>query len=139
MKNGYLALAFHTLFILFSAAPLVVVCLVAFTDKGYLSMPFDGASLRWFYAILDNPEFIDGFLFSLYLGVSSATVALMLSIPAALAISRYRFPGREGLNAFLLSPLMIPHLVLGIAFLRFFTSLDLNGTFLGVALAHTLR
>ncbi|MBY4676175.1 ABC transporter permease [Marinobacterium arenosum] len=138
MRNGYLALAFHTLFILFSVAPLMVICLVAFTDKGYLSMPFDGASLRWFYAILDNPEFIDAFWFSLYLGIASASIALVLSVPAALAISRHRFPGRDGINAFLLSPLMIPHLVLGVAFLRFFTALDLNGTFVGLVLAHTL-
>jgi len=138
MRNGPLALIFHTLFITFTLAPLVVVCLVAFTDKGYLSMPFDGASWRWFAAILDNPEFVDGFWFSLQLGVASATLALVLSVPAALAIGRYSFPGRGAINAFLLSPLMIPHLVLGVAFLRFFSEADLNGTYLGLVLAHTL-
>jgi putative spermidine/putrescine transport system permease protein len=40
------------------------------------------------------------------------------------------------LTAFLLSPLMIPHVVLGVAFLRFFTQVGLGGTFLGLVLAH---
>ncbi len=43
-----------------------------------------------------------------------------LALPAAIAITRYRFPGRDALNGLLLSPLMIPHLVLGVALMRFF-------------------
>ena len=43
-----------------------------------------------------------------------------LSVPAALAIARYRFRGREAMTALFMSPLMIPHVVLGVAFLRFF-------------------
>ncbi len=49
-KNGLLALGFHALFLLFLAAPLIVIVLVSFTAKGYLAMPFDGASLRWYRA-----------------------------------------------------------------------------------------
>ena len=53
------------------------------------------------------------------------------SVPAALAIARYRFRGREAMTALFMSPLMIPHVVLGIAFLRFFTQIGLGGTFIG--------
>ena len=56
---------------------------------------------------------------------------VLFAVPAALAIARYRFRGREALTALFLSPLMIPHVVLGIAFLRFFTSVGLGGTFCG--------
>lgn len=136
--NGPLALAFHTLFIVFILAPLVVVCLVAFTDKGYLSLPTDGLSLRWFYAILDNPGFIDAFWISLYLGLASATMAIVLAVPASLAVVRFQFPGRDGLTAFFLSPLMIPHVVLGVAFLRFFTQVGLTGTMIGLVFTHVI-
>ena len=50
---------------------------------------------------------------------------------AALAIARYRFRGREAMTALFMSPLMIPHVVLGIAFLRFFTQIGLSGSFTG--------
>ncbi|MDX1607390.1 MAG: ABC transporter permease [Candidatus Competibacterales bacterium] len=136
--NSRLALAFHTLFIIFILAPLVLVCLVAFTSKGYLSLPTDGLSLRWFYAILDNDEFIAAFWTSLYLALASASLALALAIPAALALARYRFPGREAVTGFFLSPLMIPHVVLGVSFLRFFGQVGLTGTFIGLVFAHVI-
>ena len=46
----------------------------------------------------------------------SATLAIALAVPSALALARNRFRGREALVAFFLSPLMIPHVVLGLAF-----------------------
>ena len=136
--NGFWALLFHALFIAFIVAPLLVVVVVSFTPEGYLSLPTSGLSLRWFYAILDNQDFIDAFWMSLYLALASATLALTAAVPAALAIARYQFSGRAALTAFFLSPLMIPHVVLGVSFLRFFTQIGLSGTFIGLVLAHII-
>jgi putative spermidine/putrescine transport system permease protein len=137
-RNGPFALAFHVLFIAFICAPLVAVCLVSFTDKGYLSMPFDGASLRWYRALLQAPEFARALHASLVLGVASASIALVLAVPAALALARWQFAGREAINSALLSPMLVPHVVLGVAFLRFFTDVRLNGTMIGLVLAHVV-
>ena len=137
-RNGPFSLLFHALFIGFILAPLVIVCVVAFTPLGYISLPTDRVSLRWFAAILDNPRFISAFWLSLGLGCVSSIIATALAIPAALAIARHRFPGRDALSAFLLSPLMIPHIVLGVAFLRFFSTLGINGTFAGLAMGHVI-
>jgi putative spermidine/putrescine transport system permease protein len=135
-RNGPAALAFHALFIAFMLAPIVIVCLVAFTPEGYLSLPTRGLSLRWFKAIADYPEFVRALRDSLILAALSSTIAVMFAVPAALAVARYRFTGRDAVLAFFMSPLMIPHVVLGIAFLRFFTTIGLGGTFLGLVLAH---
>jgi putative spermidine/putrescine transport system permease protein len=135
-RNGPFALTFHTLFIAFILAPIVIVCAVAFTPEGYLSLPTHGLSLRWFRAIAEYPEFVRAFRDSLWLAALSSTIAMLLSVPAALAIARFRFAGREALLALFMSPLMIPPVVLGIAFLRFFTVIGLGGTFLGLVLSH---
>jgi putative spermidine/putrescine transport system permease protein len=135
-RNGPLALIFHALFVTFMLAPIVVVCIVAFTPEGYLSLPTNGPSLRWFRTIARYPEFIDAFWTSIWLGALSSVIALVFSVPAALAIARYDFRGREALTALFMSPLMIPHVVLGIAFLRFFTQIGLGGTFSGLVLSH---
>ncbi|TNC06391.1 ABC transporter permease [Methylobacterium terricola] len=135
-RNGPLALAFHGLFVTFMLAPIVVVCLVAFTPEGFLSLPTNGFSLRWFRAIADYPEFVHAFWVSLGLGALSSLVAVLVAVPAALALTRYPVPGRGALQALFLSPLMIPHVVLGVAFLRFFTALGLGGTFLALLAAH---
>lgn len=135
-RNGPLALAYHTLFIAFTLAPIVIVCIVAFTPEGFLSIPTDRVSLRWFRAIAQYPEFIDAFWNSVWLAALSSTIAVGFSVPAALAIARYEFAGREAITALFLSPLMVPHVVLGIAFLRFFTQIGLGGTFVGLVLSH---
>ena len=137
-RNGPLALIFHTLFVVFMAAPIVVVCLVAFTPDGFLSLPVNGFSLRWFRAIARYPEFVNAFWVSLWLGAGSSLIALLFAVPAALGIARHQFRGREALSALFLSPLMIPHVVLGIAFLRFFTQIGVSGTFPALLVAHVV-
>ncbi|MBU9377557.1 ABC transporter permease [Burkholderia multivorans] len=137
-RNGFAALAFHTLFVAFIVAPLAAVMLVAFTDKGYISMPFDGASLRWFRAIADNGDIVSAFWLSVRLALVAATLGVALAVPAALAIARYRFPGRGALTSFFLSPMMIPAVVLGIAFLRFLSLLHLSGSFWALVAAHVV-
>lgn len=135
-RNGPLALAFHCAFVVFMLAPIAVVCVVAFTPEGYLSFPTHGFSWRWFRAIADYPEFLRAARTSLLLGTISSVLVLGFAVPAALAIARYRFPGREAITALFLSPLMIPHAVLGIAFLRFFSQIGLAGSMTGLVLAH---
>lgn len=137
-KLGPIALIFHAVFVIFILAPLAMVVAVSFTDKGYLSLPTDGLSLRWFYAILDKPDFIDAFWMSVWLAFISASVAAIIAVPAALAIARKKFRGRDVIAAFLMSPLMIPHLVLGVAFLQFYSSIGLGGSFYGLAAAHII-
>jgi len=140
-RNGPIALLFHALVVLFVLAPLVLVCLVAFTAQDTLSLPFTsgyGASLRWFRAVFDHPDFLQSFYNSLQLALLSATLSVCLALPAGLALGRYRFPGRDALNGLFLSPLIIPSLVLGVAFMRMFSVIGSSGSFFWLVIAHTV-
>lgn len=137
-RNGLFAKACCLLFAAFMLAPIIVVIGVSFTPTGFLEFPPSGISLRWFHAILDNPQFIHAAWISLQLGLASATLATLLGVPAALAIGRGSFKGRDVLLAIFMSPLMVPTVVLGIAFLRFLTLAGLNGTFTGLVLCHVV-
>jgi len=137
-KNSWVALLYNFIFLAFILAPLVIVVAVSFTDKGYISLPTNGLSLRWFYAIFDATEIVTSFLLSLRLALLSASIAIVLSVPAALAITRYRFLGRDAALAFFMSPLMIPHVVLGVAFLRFFNVVGISGSFIWLAITHVI-
>ena len=137
-RNGWLALTFHTLFIIFILAPIVVVCVVAFTPEGFLSYPTHTWSLRWFRAIARYPEFIDAFVNSLWLGLLSSAIAVALSVPAALAIARHEFFGKAALASILLSPLVLPHLVLGAALLQFGASIGLMRNFASLLVGHVV-
>ena len=137
-KNGPLALSFHALVVVFMLAPLVVVCLVAFTPENTLSLPWHGFSLRWFRAVFERADFIQSCYNSLILAVVAATLATLIAVPAALAITRSRFPGRDFLNGLFLSPIIIPHLVLGVAMLRLFALMGVNGSFVWLMFAHVV-
>ncbi|MBL8589411.1 MAG: ABC transporter permease [Methylobacteriaceae bacterium] len=137
-RNGPLSLLVHAAFVVFMLAPLLIVCVVAFTPEGFLSLPTRGPSLRWFRAILDYPEFLRAFRDSLWLAALSSTIAIAIAVPAALAIARHRFRGRDALTTLFMSPLMVPHVVLGIAFLRFFTQIGVSGTFVGLIASHVI-
>ena len=137
-KNGPLALLFNALVISFMLAPLVVVCLVAFTPENTLTIPSTHLSLRWFRAVSAHPDFVQSFWNSLWLALSAATLATLIAVPAGLAITRYDFKGRDGLNALFLSPLIIPHLILGVALLRLFTLIGATGNFVWLILAHVI-
>lgn len=137
-RNGPLALAFNALVIAFMLAPLVVVCLVAFTPENTLTLPTTSFSLRWFHAVFEHPDFMQSFWNSLWLALGSATLATLLAVPAGLAITRYQFAGREFLNGLFLSPLIIPHLVLGVALLRLFALVGGSGSFGFLVFAHAL-
>ena len=78
------------------------------------------------------PEFVHAFWVSLWLGALSSFVALLFAVPAALAHRALSLPrAATRSRRFFLSPLMIPHVVLGIAFLRFFTAIGIGGSFAG--------
>ncbi|PFH07816.1 putative spermidine/putrescine transport system permease protein [Collimonas sp. PA-H2] len=137
-NNGPIALIFHALVVAFVLAPLLVVCLVAFTPEDTLSLPTHGVSLRWFKAIFEHPDFVQSFYNSLLLALLSATFSLCVALPAGLAIGRLSFAGRDFLNALFLSPLIIPTLVLGVALMRLFASMGVSGSFGWLVVAHVV-
>lgn len=137
-RIGVLGLLFHACVTTFMLAPLVIVCLVAFTPENTLSIPWGTYSLRWFKAVFEHSDLMQSFWNSLGLAAVAATVSVALAIPAGIAIARHEFPGRQALNGLLLSPLIVPHLVLGVAMLRLFALFGARGSPLWLTLAHVV-
>lgn len=121
---------------LFLLAPLLVVLVISFNADSYLSFPPEKWSLRWYAALADNTAFIEGFRVSLVLASSAAAGAVLIGIPAALALSRYRFRGREAFVTFFTMPLMVPSVVLGLGLLLVLSPLRLTASYPGLLLAH---
>jgi len=100
--------------------PLLVVVAASFGDTGYLAFPPQGLSLRWYRSALVDARYVDGFLVSVRLAGLVAAVSLVVGTAAAVALTRVRFPGAGALEAFFLSPLVLPGLVLAVALTLFF-------------------
>lgn len=138
MKNGPLAILFHTLVLVFMMAPLVVICLVAFTPSNTLQVPWGSYSLRWFAAVFEHSDLLQSFWNSLILAGLAATISVVMTVPVAIAITRYNFTGKQLVQGLLMSPLIVPHLVLGVAMLRLFTLMGAKGSFEWLTMAHVI-
>lgn len=115
-------------------APLAVVA-YSLSPTAALEIPPTGLSLRWYGALLDQPRLLSGLGTSVVLGLLATGGALLVGIPAALGLTRGSLPGREALLAFLLSPLSLPGLVLGVGLM---TSVSVLARLSGVQFAGTL-
>src|SRR3546814_906300 len=127
----YIAFVYAFIFV-----PLLLVILISFSADSYLTFPPSGWSLRWYEELLGNREFLRAALNSLIIACGVTVLSLGLGAPAAIAIARYRFPGRDLLQTFLLAPLLLPTIVLGLGILLVFFRLDLVATYPGLILAH---
>jgi putative spermidine/putrescine transport system permease protein len=107
----------------FILLPLLIVVLYSFSSVAYGVFPPPGLSLRWYGHLLQQPAFGRAFVRSLLVGLASTSVALVVGLLAALALVRGRFPGRDALQAFLLSPIVMPKIVLGVGWFIFFARL----------------
>jgi putative spermidine/putrescine transport system permease protein len=130
--------------LLYILTPLIFVTWLSFFSQTIPSFPPEGYSLKWYAAIIENDRFVSGFILSLQLALISSTIGLIVGVPAALCIARYRFRGREALNNLLLLPLVIPGIVLGIALYVFHVETEINtglpilGSLLGLVSGHVL-
>jgi putative spermidine/putrescine transport system permease protein len=124
--------------ILFLAAPMLVVVATAFTTTNYPVFPPVGFTFRWFERFLATPEFTDAIQRSALLALVSTLIATALGTLSALALSRWRGPGQQAVTALMLSPILFPTIVLGLALLVFYSRVGLSGTFAGLVIAHSL-
>jgi len=122
----------------FILLPLVIVVVYSFSSVAYGVFPPPGLSLRWYGNLLAQDAFRGAFLRSLGIGMAATAAALVLGFLAALALVRARFAGRELLRAFILSPIVMPKIVLGVGWFIFFARLGLQGGILPLILAHTV-
>jgi putative spermidine/putrescine transport system permease protein len=127
---------------LFMFTPLLFVLWVSVFRNEVVTFPPQGYTLAWFGNAWANAAFLNGFIASIQIGVFSMLAGLALGIPASFALVRGRFPGREALNALLLSPLIVPGIVAGTAIYIYFVQLELwtgvrvIATLPGFVLAH---
>lgn len=122
--------------VLFLAVPLLTVVAASFSPTPVFDLPLDGASLRWYARIGTLDGFWPALSLSLQIALLSTAIALVVGTLAAIAIVRGRLPGAELLATALVSPLMMPGLVLGIALLQYFRAAGFTATWSALLLAH---
>ena len=135
-KVAFLHQAYMAVAIFFLLAPIVAVTIGSLTTTQYVVFPPKGLTLRWYGQMFDRPEMLSSFLLSLGIAAAAATVAVIVAVLASLALVRHR----SGLNILLwmlvVSPMMLPATVLGVAALQSYTGLGFGSSPLGLLAGH---
>jgi putative spermidine/putrescine transport system permease protein len=121
---------------LFLLAPILVTAIMSFSNDAVLSYPPSRWGGRWYLEVLGNSDFRKAFRVSIVIALAVMTLCLLAGLPAAYAIARYRFRGRNTLFALFTAPLLLPSIVLGVGILLVFVRMHLTGTYVGLILGH---
>ncbi|GAB4065523.1 ABC transporter permease [Ancylobacter sonchi] len=120
-------LASHTLWTLFGAAmlafllaPTLFTLLYSFSEARYFSFPVQSYSLRWYVAFFSAAKFQKAAIETGLLALIVVPCCLTAALCTSHAVARWEFPGRRLVDALILSPLIVPGVVTGVAFLSLF-------------------
>lgn len=125
MLRAFVALAF-----VFMIGPIVITAATSFNPGEYSQFPPRGFSLRWWHEAFTR-EWFDPLLFSFGLAIVTTLISVALALPLAFGLTRHKFAGREAIATMTFGPIVLPHLVIGIAILQFAVFLGL-GDYLGL-------
>lgn len=138
LSCGKIALGIVSCSILaFLAAPSVVVIIISFSADEFLAFPPSGWSLRWYASYFGDRSWLEPTLLSAEVAVTSAGAALVVGTAAAYALVRAPIPGGRLAYGLILSPMIVPLVVSGIALYGVLADWKLIGTWLGLVIAHT--
>lgn len=129
---------FSALVVVFLLAPILVIITVSFDKSTLFEFPPAEWSLRWYGTLLQSRDWREAFWLSLWLASAVATLALLLGVPAAYALARGRFRGQRLVEFFLVSPMVVPAIVLALGLYMLLAPFGLIGRPAGLLLAHTV-
>ena len=118
--------------------PILLLALFSFNDSSVIALPFEGFTLEWYRDALTDPAALAALGHSLVLAAVVAPVCLVLGTCTAWALTRFRFPGRSATTGLVGAPLVVPWLVIGIAGLLLFASLDIELSLETVGVMHVM-
>ncbi|WP_336037085.1 ABC transporter permease subunit [Halobacterium yunchengense] len=121
---------------LFVAAPLAIIVAVSFTPAEFLTFPPGGVSLRWYVEFFTDTSWTMALVNSLSIAAAAALLATSIGGLLAFALDRFDYRFDRALATFGVLPILIPPVIIAVAFLVFFLQLGLAGNPLAIVVAH---
>ena len=116
--------------------PILLVVVFSFNASKLVTV-WGGFSLHWYGVLFSSPAYLEAAWHSLQIGAVAATLATLLGTLGALALTRLgRFPGRQVFAGLMLAPMVLPEVILGVATLLLFVSLDIERGLTTVMIVH---
>lgn len=105
---------------LFLYLPILILILFSFNESR-VGGQWTGFTLQWYQQLFSNRDLINAFTNSLQVASVATLVSTATGTMTALAMERYRFPGKTLFEAILYMPVAIPDIVMAVSLLAFFS------------------
>jgi putative spermidine/putrescine transport system permease protein len=125
------------LVLLFLALPMAAVIPLSFNGEPFFAYPIHVFSMRWYNAVLASDSWRHAALNSLIVAVCTTVLSLLLGTSAAIGLNRSNFRFKPVIMGFLISPMIVPVVIIAVGIYFFFAKLDLVSTYVGLVLAHS--
>jgi putative spermidine/putrescine transport system permease protein len=122
----------------FLIAPILVMMPLSFNSEPYFTYPMPGFSLRWYEDFFFNDRWTIALKNSAIIAVCTTILATTLGTLAALGLSRANFPARALVMGVLISPMVCPIVITGVAVYFLYSIVGLANSYPGIIFAHTV-
>ncbi|MDE2427356.1 MAG: ABC transporter permease [Burkholderiales bacterium] len=126
----------NVLTLLFLVLPILVIIPLSFSDSTFLAYPIPGFSLRWYDNLLHSDEWMRAAKNSFIVAPLATVIATVLGTLAAMGLNKAAFTGKALLMAILISPMVVPVVVVGVGVYLFFAQIGLSDSYTGLIFAH---
>jgi putative spermidine/putrescine transport system permease protein len=138
MAWTWLYRAFCAAVLAFLLVPIAAIVPLSFSSGSFLTYPLPGLSLRWYAEVLGGGKWLTALARSLFVGSAATVASVTLGTLAALGLARQRGPLVAALKLLMLSPMIVPVILVAVGSYFFLAPLALTSSYAGLILAHTV-
>lgn len=134
--KNYPLMIYAVFFAIFLYLPILFIPIFSFNSGVYVKFPLEEFTFGWYADLLNRAPLQDAFWNSVKVGVFVSLLSTLIAVPAAMAVARYRLPGKKPLVGFMMLPLVVPGIIFGVALLSLANRLGLTLSLATVTAGH---
>ena len=119
-------------------SPLAIIMIVSLTNDGSIRFPPQNFGFRWILTAFTERSFVQAFTFSVVIAAIVSMTATLLAMSTAVALTRFEFGGKGFVQAYVMAPLLLPHLVIAIGLIQLFSVLKWTTSPEGLIAGHVV-
>ncbi len=123
---------------LYLLLPSFIVLPMSFGNQYEMVFPPDSFSTYLYEQFFFESNWMAATFLSFRVAIGSTILALLLGVPAAYSIVRGSYPGKRYVAMLLLSPILVPIIVIALGLYLYFASIGLSGSELALIAGHTV-
>lgn len=136
--HHYALLGFSLVALVFLMAPVLVVVPLAFNADPYFTYPIQSFSLKWFQEFFTDEVWQIAVKNSFVIAISATIMSTTLGTLASVGLTHRNLPGRALITAVLVSPMIVPIVIVAVGAYFFYSNLGIANSLVGIVLAHAV-